>query len=166
MNVLIFPILSSVFLPNQAWVRRYHWEGGRILHYALPLKDNSFFLFFFWKTHASMALWVGVLANHLTDKRVPSPLLRLEREVQGWTCLSRGKVTSQSTVKSWLLSRCSLCYGRWSSPLPHPVFPQKGRVPSIHMSKCYFWTWRLGGGGCLHSLSLGRGCRKRQVQRP
>lgn len=46
------------------------------------------------------------------------------------------------------------------------MFPQKGRVPSIHRNKCYFWTWRLGGGGCLHSRSLGRGCRKRQVQRP
>ena len=47
------------------------------------------------------------------------------------------------------------------APWPHPAFPQKGKVPSIHMNKCYCWTRRLGGGGCLQSLSLGRGCRKR-----
>lgn len=37
--------------------------------------------------------------------------------------------------------------GEVGSPLPRPVFPQRGRVPSIHLNKCYCgtrgWGWRM-----------------------
>lgn len=41
----------------------------------------------------------------------------------------------------------SVSAGEVSSPLPRPVFPQRGRVPSIHLNKYYCgtqgWGWRM-----------------------